>query len=127
MLSLLGFVVWLFGNARFNAGELAERDRWKDAAITHERDVRSIERGWMNRLIDAQATHTERIETIRPVVLTNKETVTRYAETPAGRALCLAPDRVPGIEQARSLLFADTALTAGESAGTVPADAPPEE
>lgn len=34
----------------------------------------------------------------QPLIIRSKDTVTRYAQTPDGRALCLAPDRVRGID-----------------------------
>lgn len=116
VLGLIGFLVWIYGNSKFNAGELAERDRWKDAAIKHEQQIARIERGWYDRLSAAQTHYSERIETVRPFLVTNKETVTRYAETPAGRMLCLVPERVLGIEQTRTGLFPQTTVTAGDGA-----------
>lgn len=122
VLALAGFLLTRYGAARYEAGELAERGKWKDAAIKHEQLVAGLERRWGERVSEAQSLHVQRIETIRPVVVTNKETVVRYAQTPAGRSQCLAPERVLGIEQTRTGLFTPAAQPTGNGAATLPPD-----
>lgn len=123
LLGAVGLLLWLYGNSRESVGRLAERNVWKDATIKHDKEVREIERGWAEKLAAAQTGYIERIETIRPVRVTNREVVTRYAETPAGRVLCLAPDRVLGIEQTRAALFPTySPKAASDGLGAVLAD-----
>lgn len=72
------------------------------------------------RLSDASIAYAARLAAVEPVIVHSTNTVREYAQTPAGGALCLAPDRVRGIDDLdRSL--ADIAATS-ESAGTVRTD-----
>ena len=65
----------------------------------------------------AVSTYADKTAALQPIVVRSTDTVTRYAETPAGRALCLAPDRVSGLDQLDRELFPTTAP--GEGAGAV--------
>src|SRR5665213_2674933 len=46
------------------------------------------------RAIEAAESYAARLASVEPIILTSKETVTRYAETPACRTACLARDPV---------------------------------
>lgn len=74
-----------------------------------------------NRTNSAVASYADRTAALQPIVVRSTDTVTRYAETPAGRAACAAPDRVSGIDQLDAQLFG--AAAAGRSDRPVPADA----
>lgn len=72
-----------------------------------------------NRTTAAVSTYADRTAALQPIVVRSTDTVTRYAETPAGRATCAAPERVSGIDALDASLWPP----AGRSAGPVPADA----
>lgn len=71
-----------------------------------------------NRTTAAVATYADKTAALQPLIVRSTDTVTRYAETPAGRATCAAADRVSGIDQLDASLFP----AAGARAGAVPAD-----
>lgn len=60
----------------------------------------------------------------QPLIIHSKDTVTRYAQTPDGRTLCLPADRVRDIQADRDALFADPAGAAKAGGGTVSAVSP---
>ncbi|TZG23968.1 hypothetical protein [Sphingomonas montanisoli] len=70
----------------------------------------------------AIATYAERTAALQPLIVRSTDTVTRYAETPAGRAPCAAPDRVLGIDQLDAALWS-TASPASGRGGALPAHA----
>ncbi|CAM3285183.1 MULTISPECIES: hypothetical protein [Sphingomonas] len=74
----------------------------------------------------ATQTYAATLAARQPLIIHSKDTVTRYAQTDAGRALCRAPDRVRDIDALDALLARDPAAP-GSSGGAVPADgtAPP--
>ncbi|MEG3089487.1 hypothetical protein [Sphingomonas sp. PB4P5] len=96
--------------------------RATDKAIG-ERDVAKAEAGFKGQLAIAADNYAGRLADREPIILRSTDTVRTYAETPAGRVLCLAPDRVSGIDAFDRELFAANPAPAGGSAGTVPADA----
>lgn len=126
VIALAGLFLWRFGAAKYEAGELAERVKWKDVTIAHQKEIGRLELANANNKVAAVETYADRLAGIQPIVLRSKETVTRYAETPAGRVMCLAPERLLGIEQDRAALFPGYSFTAPASVGAVPADANPE-
>jgi hypothetical protein len=71
----------------------------------------------------AVSTYADRTAALQPLVVRSTDTVTRYAETPAGRASCLAADRVSGLDALDRELFPAAAPAAGGSVATVPANA----
>lgn len=120
-LGLIAFLVWIYGNTRYNAGELAERVRWKDAVLTSQAEVLAIERKWSDRVAAGAFNYETRIETVKPILVKNTETVERYAQTPAGAVTCLPAERVFDIEATRAALFTPAAPSALQGAGTMQA------
>lgn len=106
-LALAVLLAWMHGNARYNAGELTERAAWLTDSVKAERVLAAREVAAERRAGDAAAAFADRLASIEPIVLRSHDTVTRYAQTPAGAALCLGADRVRGIEaDAAALGFA---------------------
>lgn len=97
-LALAVALAWLHGNARFNAGELAERAVWLTDSVAAERVMAAREVAAERRAAVASEAFADRLASFEPIVLRSHDTVTRYAQTPAGAAACLAAERVRGIE-----------------------------
>lgn len=125
VIALAGLFLWRFGDAKYNAGELAERVRWKDVTIQHQKEVEKLELANAASKVAAVENYADRLAGIQPIVVRSKETVTHYAETPAGRIMCLAPERLLGIEQDRTALFPGYSFAAPASVGAVPANTHP--
>lgn len=87
-----------------HVGSLVERGAWQTKATkaalqrAAERDVD------LARVQHATEAYAARVAALRPIVARSTETVIRYAETNAGRAPCLAAERVHGIEQTAAAL-----------------------
>lgn len=103
-LALAVALAWMHGNARYDAGELAERADWLEGSVKAERELAAREVSAERRAADAAASFADRLAQIEPVVLRSSDTVTRYAQTPAGAVACLGADRVRGIEADASAL-----------------------
>ena len=97
-LALAVALAWMHGNARYDAGELAERAVWLEGSVKAERELAAREVSAERRAANAAASFADRLASIEPIVLRSSDTVTRYAQTPAGAAACLGADRVRGIE-----------------------------
>jgi hypothetical protein len=72
------------------ANKLAEQTRIASAA--------KREAAWQQALSEARASYARGLAEQQPIIIRSKDMVTRYAQTPDGRALCLAADRVRGID-----------------------------
>ncbi|WP_260597799.1 hypothetical protein [Sphingomonas endolithica] len=102
--------------------KLERAERATDKAIG-ERDVAKAEAGFKGQLANAATSYAERLATREPIILRSTDTVRTYAETPAGRVLCLAPDRVSGIDAFDRELFTDHPAATRGGNGAVPPDA----
>ena len=71
------------------------------------------------RVAKAADDYAARAAALQPIIVRSRNTVRTYAETPAGRAPCLAADRVRGIDD----LDAAIAAAAQPGAAAVRADA----
>jgi len=115
-LALAGFLIFLFGNARYESGELAERSKWLEvriqAAAAQAEQRAAFERG---RTLAAE--NYARATALRePLIVRSTDKVIQYALSPAGRVQCLAADRVRDIETAAATLGFDTGAPAGGGA-----------
>ena len=97
-LALAVALAWMHGNARFAAGELAERAVWLEGSVKSERELAAREVSAERRAANAAASFADQLVRIEPIVLRSSDTVTRYAQTPAGAAACLDAGRLRGIE-----------------------------
>jgi hypothetical protein len=89
------------------ADQLAEQARRADAA--------EQQAAWANDQANAAANYADRLAKREPIIIRSHDTVTQYAQTPAGRAPCLAGERVHGIDELDSQLAA-TAAASGSGA-----------
>lgn len=114
-LALVGFLLVLFGNARFHSGRLSERVAWQ-AKAAKEALKRAAEReADAARVQTATGSYAARMAALRPTIVHNSEVVHEFAQTPAGRVLCLDVERVRGIEATASALGLPTTPAASDS------------
>jgi hypothetical protein len=114
-------LVRMYGGAREATGRHEEAAAWQAKVTEAERGRLVAFQQGLARRDQAETVYRETIRQLPPITNTIVERTTRYAETPAGAARCLEPDRVLGIEQVRGSLFPATAAPAtARSAGTLP-------
>lgn len=119
VIALAGLFLLSFGNAKYQSGELAERVKWKDVSLQHQKEVEKLELENAGKLTTAVETYADRLAATQPIILHDKETVDHYAQTDAGRIMCLAPERLLGIEQDRATNFPGYNFSSGKGAGAV--------
>jgi hypothetical protein len=122
-LALAAFLIWVYGNARENAGELSERVKWQAASAVSARRIADLELQLANSVNEAQAAHIERTIRMEPVIVRSTNTIREIRTDPALAAICLAPERVRGIEGDAAAL-AGVAKSATGNADPVQQDAP---
>lgn len=106
------FLITQYGKARYGTGRADEASAWQAKVVEAERGrLKAFQDGLAQR-DRAETIYRETIRTLPPITNTIVERATRYAETPAGAAMCLDPIRVLGIEQTRATLFPATAAPA---------------
>lgn len=103
------FLVTMYGRARYQEGRSVEAASWQGEATKAEQAKFAAYRLGLQQRDAAQTIYRETITRLQPIEQRIIERTTDYARTPAGRALCLAADRVRGIEQTRAALFPATA------------------
>ena len=103
-----------------------ERAAWSAAIADADKSRLADQARFAQQQASAAQTYAATLAARQPIIIHSKDTVTRYAQTDAGRALCRAPDRVRDIDALDALLARDSAPS-GRSGGAVPADgaAPP--
>jgi hypothetical protein len=79
----------------------------RDKALAGEQAAKT-EAANANRKSAAVETHERTTLQMQPIILSSKEAANAYAQTPAGRAPCLDPERVRAILDTRAALFAFT-------------------
>jgi hypothetical protein len=102
----------LLTRARLDAVRQAD----KLAEQTRRADAEEQKAAWADGIAHAAQDYAQRLSDRQPIILHSKDTVTQYAQTPAGRVPCLAADRVHGIDQ----LDEGLAAAARHVAGPVP-------
>ena len=117
LLALAGFLLTRYGAARYDSGRLAERVAWQEA--TAKADARQAAHMLADerRVTGAVAAYAARMDALEPIVLHNREVVREYAQTDAGRAMCLGADRVRSIEESAARLGLETASPASKGDG----------
>lgn len=103
---LLGLLIFLYGGSRENIGRNKERAIWQGkVAEANAARLAGYQLGIAQQR-EAETVYQRTIETkIVPVTRTIIERAAAYAQTPAGQLVCLAPDRVLALAEARSTLF----------------------
>lgn len=103
-----------------------ERLAWSAAIADGEKARLADEARFAQQQAAAAQTYAATLAARQPLIIHSKDTVTRYAQTDAGRALCRAPDRVRDIDALDADLARDPVPSA-RSGRSVPPDgaAPP--
>ena len=128
VLAAFALVVWLHGKAQYRAGKSDgtsnERSLWQDKVVEAEREKLSAYRAGVISVVAADGRYIETVRTkIVPVTERIIERSTAYAATPDGSLICLAPDRVRGLEETiRALDDPAAPAPAGVPAGPVPSE-----
>jgi hypothetical protein len=123
-LGLTALVFKIHGDMRYHEGELDTELKFtkNNAAVSvaHEREISKIEQTSLQRVISAQDAYANRLQAQEPMIIRAIDKVTTYAQTPAGRATCLAADRVSDILEARRALSpANVAASTSGAIGTL--------
>lgn len=122
------FLVTMYGAARFAAGKSEEFATWQLKAKDAEAARFDAFREGLARREAAQVIYHDTVTRLQPIEQRTIERVNDYARTPAGSVLCLAPDRVRGLEATRAALQANApASDPGGAAAAVPHPAPSKE
>lgn len=98
-----------------------ERGAWSAAIADAEKARLADQARFAQQQATAAQTYAATLAARQPLIIHSKDTVTRYAQTDAGRALCRAPDRVRDIDALDALLARDPGASGG-SGGAVPSD-----
>ncbi|WP_343545514.1 hypothetical protein [Sphingomonas paucimobilis] len=103
-----------------------ERAAWSMAIADGEKARSADEARFAQQQASAAQTYAATLAARQPLIIHSKDTVTRYAQTDAGRAVCRDADRVRDIDALDALLARDPAAP-GRNGGAVPTDgtAPP--
>ncbi|WP_454280465.1 hypothetical protein [Sphingomonas sp. Marseille-Q8236] len=98
-----------------------ERAAWSAAIAETDNARLADEARFAQQQAAAAQTYAASLAARQPLIIHSKDTVTRYAQTDAGRALCRDADRVRDIDALDAALARDPA-TASRSGGAVPTD-----
>lgn len=116
-------LAWMHGNARYDAGKSAEAAKWQGVVAEKERTIADLRVGQEQRVAQATSHFADKLLAMKPVIVRATDTVTRYAQTPAGAALCLSADRVLGIDADAAAFGLRPPAAAGPGDAALPADA----
>ena len=122
---LVGLWIWRLDTLRADYRQTLtnERAAWSMAIADGEKARSADEARFAHQQAAAIQTYAAALAARQPLIIHSKDTVTRYAQTDAGRALCRAPDRVRDIDALDALLARDPAAPS-RSGGAVPPDGP---
>lgn len=114
-LALALALVWLHGNARYDAGQsagtLAEARKWQKRADEQAAQIADLRVSNERRVTQAAGRYVETVQRLQPIIVQSNERVRDYAATPVGSVQCLAPDRVHGIDANAAALGLQSAAT----------------
>ena len=121
---LVGLWIWRLDALRADYRQTLTNERAaQTAAIAAGEMARFADQAqFAQQLASASQSYAATLAARQPFIIHSKDTVTRYAQTDAGRALCRAPDRVRDIDALDALLARDPAAPS-RSGGAVPIDA----
>lgn len=116
ILALAGFFGWLYGNARYHEGMLAQQTIEQTAALKNAQVLADKRVADEHRVTLAIEAADARAAAVKPIILTNTREVTNYAQSPAGRVVCRDPQRVRDIDAFDAALW-PAAPGAGKAEG----------
>ena len=114
---LVGFWIWRLDTLRadYRLTLTNERAAQTEAIAAGERARFVDQARFAQQLATAAQTYAATLAVRQPIIIHSRDTVTRYAQTPDGRALCLPADRVRGAQTDRDALFGDPTGAPGGS------------
>lgn len=119
-------LIWLYGSARFDAGKfegtLSESRKWQARVDQLTAQVADLRVANERKAAQAAGRYVETIQRIQPIVVRSSQEVRDYAETPAGAVVCLAADRVRGIDADAAALGLQAAPAADSGDAALPAN-----
>lgn len=117
-------VINAYGEARYQSGFADSRLTQVPGILAANEKAAQAGLGARDRVIVADGLRDAALARLIPQILSAQEKVTAYAASAAGRAYCLGPDRVRGIETDRAAIFPDTPADPADSgsAGSVSAN-----
>ncbi|QBE91503.1 hypothetical protein DRN02_005295 [Sphingomonas paucimobilis] len=120
---LVGLWIWRLDTLRADYRQTLtnERAAWSMAIADSEKARSADEARFARQQAAGAQTYAAALAARQPLIIHSKDTVTRYAQTDAGRVLCRAADRVRDIDALDTDLARDT-WTTGRSGRAVPAD-----
>jgi len=118
-------LIHAYGEARYQNGIADGQLNRMPAILAANRAAAQAGLDARDSVIAASSARDAELNRLIPQILSAQNKVTAYAASAAGRADCLGPDRVRGIETDRAALFPAAAPgpTAGGAARSMPADA----
>lgn len=121
-------LIQAFGEARYQSGLAEGQLKQVPGVLAANAAAAAAGLDARDRVIAADAARNAELARIIPQILSANDKVRSYAASSAGRAACLGPDRVRGIEAGRAALFPPIAFTTSGSGatGSLPTDAVPD-
>jgi len=121
---LVGLWIWRLDTLRADYRQTLtnERAAWSMAIADSEKARSADEARFARQQAAGAQTYAAALAARQPLIIHSKDTVTRYAQTDAGRAVCRDADRVRDIDALDADLTRDPAAPS-RSGGAVPADA----
>jgi len=121
-------LIQAYGDARYQSGLADGRLKQLPDILAANAEAARAGLAARDRVITADGLRDTAVDRMIPQILSAQEKVAHYAASVAGRAACLAADRVRGIEDDRVSLFPASAPgpAGGGPTGPMPADAVPD-
>ena len=121
---LVGLWIWRLDSLRADYRQTLtnERDAWSATIAKAENARLGDEVRFSQQQAAAAQTYAATLAARQPIIIHSKDTVTRYAQTDAGRAICRDADRVRDID-ALDAALASSSRSASIGGGAVRPDA----
>ena len=118
-------LITAYGEARYQSGRADGQLMQMPGILAANQRAAQAGLDARDRVIAADGARDTTLSRLIPQILSAQDKVTAYAASAAGRADCLGPDRVRGIETDRLSLFPPAASdpAGGSATGSMPADA----
>ena len=117
-------LILAYGDARRAAGQAEAESAQLPAMLAASAAATRASLAARDNIIVANQRSAEEWARLLPLILAANDKVNSYAQTEPGRAPCLSPHRVRGIEADRAALFSSPPGSAADPAGPMPSNAP---
>lgn len=126
IIALLSFLLWLYGHSKYLEGRNEERAKWEAAQQVADKEILRLNVALVTSQLTAMTSYQEKLSAQEPIILHDRQTIERFAATPAGAVQCLDPDRVRGIEDAAAERGLAHPASTGSSGSAVHVSGPSE-